>query len=180
MTLLTRLSRLFQADFHAVMDSVEEPVALLKQAVREMNEHVQSDERRAALLEHELEALVERRAGCARNVRQINEELDVCLAASKDDLARTLLKRRLENEKLDQYLATQVDTQTRLRQQLLERLKTNRPHLDTMRQKLAMLAELETSRGALSTVACVPVCLAVSDDDIEVALLREKQRRMPA
>ena len=36
MALVTRLSRLFQADFHAVLDRIEEPDLQLRQAVREM------------------------------------------------------------------------------------------------------------------------------------------------
>jgi len=36
MALVTRLTRLFQADFHAVLDRIEEPDLQLKQAVREM------------------------------------------------------------------------------------------------------------------------------------------------
>ena len=36
MALVNRLSRLFQADFHAVLDRIEEPDLQLRQAVREM------------------------------------------------------------------------------------------------------------------------------------------------
>ena len=36
MALINRLSRLFKADFHAVLDQIEEPELLLKQAIREM------------------------------------------------------------------------------------------------------------------------------------------------
>ena len=40
MALIKRLSRLFAADLHAVLDQIEEPEALLKQAVREMEEEL--------------------------------------------------------------------------------------------------------------------------------------------
>ena len=40
MALITRVSRLFQADFHAVLDRIEEPEVLLRQAVREMEEEL--------------------------------------------------------------------------------------------------------------------------------------------
>ena len=36
MALITRISRLFTADFHAVLDRIEEPDVLLKHAIREM------------------------------------------------------------------------------------------------------------------------------------------------
>jgi phage shock protein A len=45
MALITRLSRLFQADMHAVLDKIEEPELLLRQAIREMEEFIATDER---------------------------------------------------------------------------------------------------------------------------------------
>ncbi len=45
MALITRVSRLFQADFHAVLDRIEEPEVLLRQAVREMEEELQDARR---------------------------------------------------------------------------------------------------------------------------------------
>ena len=50
MTLITRLSRLFHADVNAVIDQLEEPELLLKQAIREMEETLNNDERQLKLL----------------------------------------------------------------------------------------------------------------------------------
>ena len=36
MALINRMSRLFTADIHAVLDRIEEPNVLLKHAIREM------------------------------------------------------------------------------------------------------------------------------------------------
>ena len=44
MALITRVARLFRADLHAVLDRIEEPDVLLKQAVREMEEELASEE----------------------------------------------------------------------------------------------------------------------------------------
>ncbi len=60
MALITRVSRLFQADFHAVLDRIEEPDVLLRQAVREMEEELARDEQRSKLLQHELRQLINR------------------------------------------------------------------------------------------------------------------------
>ena len=38
MPILNRVKRLFQADVHAILDVIEEPEAVLKQAIREMQE----------------------------------------------------------------------------------------------------------------------------------------------
>ncbi|MFV2090729.1 MAG: PspA/IM30 family protein, partial [Pseudomonadales bacterium] len=44
MVLITRISRLFTADVHAVLDRIEEPEVVLKQAIREMAEEVSHGE----------------------------------------------------------------------------------------------------------------------------------------
>ena len=40
MALINRVSRLFRADFHAVLDQIEEPELLLKQAIRDMEDEL--------------------------------------------------------------------------------------------------------------------------------------------
>ena len=57
MALINRFSRLFRADLHAVLDRIEEPTILLKQAVREMEDDVNQDERNLKIFEHELEQI---------------------------------------------------------------------------------------------------------------------------
>jgi len=49
MALINRLSRLFRADFHAVLDQIEEPEALLKQAIRDMEDDLANTEQRIKL-----------------------------------------------------------------------------------------------------------------------------------
>ena len=44
MALINRISRLFKADFHAVLDHIEEPEALLKQAIRDMEDDLAKTE----------------------------------------------------------------------------------------------------------------------------------------
>ena len=44
MALITRISRLFKADFHAVLDQIEEPEQLLRQAIREMEDDLDATE----------------------------------------------------------------------------------------------------------------------------------------
>ena len=49
MAMMNRLTRLFQADFHAVLDRIEEPDALLHQALRDMEDALARDEHRVSL-----------------------------------------------------------------------------------------------------------------------------------
>ncbi len=53
MALITRVTRLFTADMHAVLDRLEEPDVLLRQAVREMHEVLASDRQQLRALRGE-------------------------------------------------------------------------------------------------------------------------------
>ena len=172
MALITRLSRLFQADFHAVLDRIEEPDIQLKQAIREMQFELQQDEQRLALLEHEDDALLDFVTQASQQLVEFDDELDICFSAKKDDLARDLIRRKLEVER--QLHATQQQskaTQASLKN-LRHRLNENHEALDSMQQKLDLLSDSSgrptQSHNASNTVR---------NEEIEIALLREKQKR---
>ena len=104
MALIHRVSRLFKADFHAVLDQIEEPEILLKQAIREMEDDLEATERRIRLCEHEQEALAVRRGELEGALADIDGQLDLCFESGKDDLAKKLVRRKLESERLLQRL----------------------------------------------------------------------------
>ena len=110
MALVTRLSRLFQADVHAVLDRIEEPDLQLRQAVREMQLALDQDRQRVKLLQHEAAQLTKAIADCERALQAFDEELDICLAAKKDDLARDLVRRKLATAHQLQSLNQRTET----------------------------------------------------------------------
>ena len=172
MALITRVSRLFKADFHAVLDRIEEPDVLLKHAVREMEEDLARDEQRMKWLRHEAGQLNQRSDEISQVLARIEEELDVCFAADKQDLAKTTIKRKLENDRRQKLLHTQQQVNEKEIQLLDERLQENRQQLEQFRQKAEVLTE--------DQYAAVPPDYAepgVQDEDVEIAFLREVQRR---
>ena len=176
MALVTRLSRLFQADFHAVLDRIEEPDLQLRQAVREMQFSLDQDQQRLKLLQHEADQLDKAATTVAANLAEYDEELDICLAAKKDDLARDLVRRKLGSEKQLQALQQQLASVESQRQHLEKQIDEQNQQLTSMKQKLELLVsddERFTSDG-LSHVD------AIRSEEIEIALLREKERRARA
>lgn len=175
MTLIARVSRLFRADLHAVLDRVEEPDLVLQQAVREMEEDLARDGRRMEALRAELQTIAARDAEIERSLGGIQEELDICFEAGKDDLGRSLIRRRLEGES---YRATLARKREGLQEKLARIEKRVREHgaqLDAMRQK----AELFTPREdePLPGEPWDVPDPRVRDEDVEVAFLREQRRR---
>ena len=57
MSIVTRVLRIFKADLHGILDAVEEPEAILRQALREMEEEIANTEAQLKRLERQEERL---------------------------------------------------------------------------------------------------------------------------
>jgi phage shock protein A len=175
MALITRLSRLFKADMHAVLDRIEEPQQLLQQAIREMEEASLQEQQQLKLMQHEQRQLQRRLQGLQRSLAEMEEELEVCFSSEREELARHTIKRRLETERLGKLLLQQDEVLGERIKQLEPRIEQNRAELEGMRQKAELLAcEQPLSNDGISSE---DIGVAVSEDEVEVAYLREKQRR---
>ena len=173
MTLITRVSRLFQADFHAVLDRIEEPDVLLRQAVREMEEELARDEQRSKLLQHEQRQLMTRANELSQSLQDIERELDTCFEAGNEDLARACIRRRLETQRFDKHLARRRETLKETLDDLNTRIRENQARLESMRQKAELLA---VECRHLADDWNIPE-VTVRAEDVEVAFLHEKQHR---
>ncbi len=175
MALITRVSRLFRADLHAVLDRIEEPDILLKQAVREMEEELARGEQRRRILRHEMDELRKRESDLDHSLAEISEQLDICFESGKDDLARPLIKRKLETERLHKVLISKSRSLEETVAGLDAHLKENRARLESMRQKLELLVAEDAPPYPEENWNIPDV--SVRDEDVEVAFLREKQKR---
>ncbi len=175
MALITRVSRLFQADFHAVLDRIEEPGMLLRQAVREMEEELARDEQRSKIMNHEQGQLTARENDLEQSLHEIEEQLDVCFDTGNDDLARACVKRKLEVQRCCKSLSRKRQALQKTLDDIDTRLRENRARLESMRQKAELLAE-ESARERPVDNWTFPD-IRVRDEDVEVAFLREKQHR---
>lgn len=179
MALIDRISRLFTADFHAVLDRIEEPEQLLRQAIREMEDELAAADARMRLCAHEQAALGHRRRELGEKLADLDEELDLCFASKKGDLARALVRKKLETQRLLKRLdAKQAAGDKDLAGQQ-QRIAENRSTLDGLRQKAEIFARqtASTADSEFDDSAWMTRELAVSDDEIEVAFLREQQAR---
>jgi len=170
MALINRMSRLFTADVHAVLDRIEEPDVLLKHAVREMEEELARSEQRVRALTHEHETLGERQRKTEAMLAELGIQLDVCFESNNEELARKVLKRRLETERLERHVGERRAALDKELTALRAAVDEQREQLDVMRQKAELLA---TTGGGDE----LRNDFAVGDAEVEVALLRERQKR---
>lgn len=175
MALINRMARLFTADVHAVLDRIEEPDALLKHAIREMEEELARGEQRVRVLEHERGALAERHGKIQAALVELAEQLDVCFDDGTDELARKVVKRKLETERLERHV---TERRAAVDKQLAEgRAATDeqREQLDVLRQKAELLTSAPGGGDEWGKTE-----LAVGEAEVEVAYLRERAKRRPS
>lgn len=175
MALITRISRLFRADMHAVLDRLEEPDALLKQSVREMEENINERQFRLKQLQHQRIQLSDRQHEFEHTLAQIQQELDICFDSDNESLARNLIKRRLETERFARFLARKQDNLESTINDIKQSLDDQRNRLAAVKQKQDLLCE--EMRATDTDEFAFPENITISEEDIEIALLREKQQR---
>ena len=181
MALINRISRLFQADFHAVLDQIEEPEQLLKQAIRDMEDDLAETEQRIKLCAHDQDALTVRRGELESAIDDIESQLDLCFESGKDELARGLIKKKLEAERLLKRLHAKYTANEKYLAEQRVVLDENRATVEGLRQKAELFAQRSPAHGDRSSefddIAWMARELQVGDDEVEIAFLREKNRR---
>lgn len=178
MALINRVARLFKADFHAVLDQIEEPEQLLKQAIRDMEDDLQSTERDIAACEQQQAQLKVREQQIRGSVSDVDSELDLCFDTDNEKLAKGLIRKKLETDKLLSSLKSKIEENELFLSSRRQQAEDNSTSLESLRQKAAVLAT--RSRHPVSEPdegAWISRGLSVNDDEVEIAFLREKAQR---
>lgn len=177
MAIVNRITRLFTADVHAVLDRLEEPDAQLRQAIREMEAALAEHTQQFKALELDRELLRRRSGDIERSLACIREELDLSFAAGNQALVRTCLRRRLEGERLQRLLEERVASLSQQIDTAAPVLAHQRERLESMRQKAALF-DVELGHGAIADATrWSSGDGGVSEADVDLALLREQQAR---
>lgn len=173
MALIRRVSRLFAADMHAVLDQIEAPDIVLRQAIREMEEELARQRQRRKWLGAEIEAVSGKIEALEALVQDLDARLDVAFANGSETLARRLIRRKLETALFAEQSATKRQALAGQAEELDALLDTNTDQLEGMRQKAALLAADCSDPGRTGDTRAS----GIDEDDVEIAFLREKQAR---
>ena len=181
MTLITRITRLFKADLHGILDGLEEPEEVLKQAIRDMEEDIATQERRREELRAVLQRLEREAQETAATMQEIEPQIDLCFAAENEPLARNLLRQRLEMARRAKAIARAQDETRAQSDELATRIATHKAQLASVVQKLKAY-EATRPRHPWTSSPCAPLQggSVITDDEVEVAFLEEKRRRSGA
>ena len=180
MALINRVSRLFRADFNAVLDQIEDPAQLLRQSIRDMEDELLATEQRVAELGCEQGDLQDRRRELLRSIGETDEQLDLCFRSGKDELAKNAVRRKLEAERLLKKVDGRIESVEQALSTCSRRYEDNVTALESLRQKAEIISHRSTAggQGASCDIAAWSAReLNVSDDEVEIAFLRERDLR---
>jgi len=179
MSLIDRVNQLFQADVHGLLDHLEDPLAVLKQAVREMQSVVIENERRLALLEKREQRLRTLLEESGRAITELNSQIELALSSGNDALCRTLVRRKLEEEHRRREVERLIKQLADGKAELASQLSGRREGLEMMIKKMEAYVPLDSSSvdndNEVVANFVEPRRPAVTEEDVEVAMLKLKQ-----
>ena len=148
MRILSRFSDLVSANFHSLFDRLENPIVMIEQVVREMEDRLAAARSYAATAIAAERRLARELAAQRAAVDLWLNKARVAVAAKRDDLARLALARKKENETLAAELAEQHGTALETTVQVRASLHALESSLATARRRQRCL--IARHRAALA------------------------------
>ena len=174
MTILRRITRLFKADVHGILDCLEEPQALLKQAIRDMEAEIESSQSATNSLETALNRDKKRQKEVEIVIAELDQQMDFCFESAREDLARKFIRKKLETQRIRSELEKNLSKTREELKARHEKLKEQRQRLEQIQQKAEVFMQSPDHCAGNESIAP----WSPSDDEVEVAFLQEKQRRI--
>ena len=176
MAILTRVSRLLAADLHAVIDRLEEPQAQLQQAIREMQQLTTQLAQEQQRSQAKLHSLAEQQLKLTAQQATTQQELELCLDAAQDKLARAVVRRSLQLDALLDQLNAELELTQAQHENRAELLAEHQTHLEALTTQANMLqgsfSDAPNSSGSANHGGP-----GITEAQIDIALLAHQQRR---
>ena len=178
MTLMMRISRLFKADIHELLDGFEEPEAVLKQAIRDMRHEIEQGEQTLADLGRKEAKQHAVRQRLEDQMTELDEQIEICFEADNDDLARSVIRKKLATERrLRTAQRAEADLSVR-KDADYNALQEQKAQLQVIVEKMQAIMETEIpGREPMPDDIAESAPFTVSDEEVEIAFLREKRQR---
>jgi phage shock protein A len=174
MTLIMRITRLFKADMHGLLDLLEEPEAVLKQAIRDMESEIGQGQQTLAERRQREARLRRASTQLESSIHAYEEQIDIAFEAQNDNLARTFIRKKLEAENRLQATVRAIADMAAETDAMQHRLREQQAQLDAIIAKMPLVAG-EPSDAEPPAGSAAPS--GVAEEDVEAAFLREKRKR---
>jgi len=162
------------ADAHGVIDALEDRALLLKQHLRDAELELQKKRARSAELSSEETRLLEDEQRVLAEQARHDHDAELALAEGEDELARKALSRALPLSQLVRRMRDRLAQSRREQRELAVILAAQETELSALRTRVEAFLAAE---HAVHSEGRAFVPLPVSDDQVEIELLRRKRAR---
>ncbi|MGR8935070.1 MAG: PspA/IM30 family protein [Gammaproteobacteria bacterium] len=179
MSLLHRIARLFKADLHGLLDALEEPDVMLKQAVREMREVIEQSETQLNTMSRESQRYAQHLQALSATLAEYDSQIDFCFAENNEAAIKTLLRKKLETRQILQATENRRQTLAEATDRLETELAERQDKLKSILDKMALFSDQSPKNdpSGFDAARANDFYQAVTPEDVELAYLQEKRRR---
>ncbi len=172
MNILTRVSRLFKADIHGILDNLEQPEIILQQSVRDMQNEIDKAEVTISELDKQLGKREQQHQSLNTQIKELQDQLQFCLRENNESLAKSVIRKKLQTNLSLKELSRQLANITEAKKTKIGETNERKEKLQTIRDKLVLFTEkTEFNECSLSP----ELNSSITQDDVELAFLYEKQ-----
>ena len=181
MAIANRIRRLFRADVHAVLDIIEEPEAILKQAIREMQEALDLKRARLARDQKNLNSLKATEDYLKEQLAKVQKDVKLCLKEGSEELARKTVGRKLAYEKHLAAVEQRISSGEKICQQQTQEIDLQQGQLESIVEKAKLFVPTAQEDSAFSVAESILSTSAgrsysggmqVSEEEIELEWIR--------
>lgn len=178
MSIATRFVRLWKADLHGVMESIEDKGLLLKQCLREMQDEVENREAALNDLVKKKEKAKQEQETLQQENSKVEKDLEAAVSMGKDDISRFLIKKRLLLSRHLQELASHIQ---RLEQNIINgqeavvARKTQYEQVQLRAAEFFRSADNKEWDHMFSEIIPATTFQEPSDEEVELELLKRKK-----
>ena len=177
MSILTRISRLFKADIHGILDTLEQPEIILQQSVRDMQSEIDKVEMTISELDNQQGKLEQKHQNLSTVIEELQDQLQFCLRENNELLAKSVIRKKLQANLSLQELSRQLANISEAKKLTIKETDERKEKLQAIRDKLALFTEkIELNDCASST----DLNTSITQDDVELAFLYEKKSYVTA
>ena len=172
MNILTRISRLFKADIHGILDSLEQPEIILQQSVRDMQSEINKSEKSITELDKQRVKLEQKQQCLKDHIEELQNQLQLCFQENNEILGKSVIRKKLQIDHLLKEIVKKLANTREEKQLKVSEMEEHKEKLLAIREKQALFSEKielkeNASFGSLHD--------NITQDDIELAFLYEKE-----
>lgn len=177
MSILTRISSLFKADIHGILDNLEQPEIVLKQAIRDMQDEIEKATATIGILCQQQDRMRQKKLALSEYIQELKHQLQFCFNEDNENLAKSVVRKKLQAEITLNQLSAQLKNIDEEIKQLTNETKERQEKLENIREKLTLFSEQAECK---ENAQICDTTTSITTDDVELAFLHEKKRFMQA